>query len=162
MQTAWAVLYCHLWSIWLYHMFPHYLINGTIFRKKKELHKMCFLIFSANFVWNISHSKTNSASYYHKCTYIGLHVKYRLFLSNLNETWFSQQIFQKHKDIRFNENPPVKPNSSTRTHTDRDTDMTKATVDFLNFVNAPKILKCMYIQGVPGGMCQTSGGCFLC
>jgi len=26
-----AVLYCHLWAVWLYHIFPHYLIHGTIF-----------------------------------------------------------------------------------------------------------------------------------
>jgi hypothetical protein len=31
-----AALYCHLWSVWLYHIFRHYLINGTIFRKKKH------------------------------------------------------------------------------------------------------------------------------
>jgi hypothetical protein len=33
MQSECAVLYCHLWSVCLYHIFPHYLINGTIFRK---------------------------------------------------------------------------------------------------------------------------------
>jgi len=26
-----AVLYCHLWPLWLYRNFPHFLINGTIF-----------------------------------------------------------------------------------------------------------------------------------
>ena len=25
-----AILYCHLWPVWLYHIFPLYLINGTI------------------------------------------------------------------------------------------------------------------------------------
>jgi hypothetical protein len=25
---------CHLWPAWLYHDFPHYRINGTIFGKK--------------------------------------------------------------------------------------------------------------------------------
>jgi hypothetical protein len=30
MQKACAVLYCHLWPVWLYHIFPHYLTNGTI------------------------------------------------------------------------------------------------------------------------------------
>jgi len=29
---------------------------------------MSVLIFSTNFVWNISHSKKNSESDYHKCT----------------------------------------------------------------------------------------------
>ena len=35
MQIFCAVLYCHLWPEWLYNIFPHYLIKGTIFGKKK-------------------------------------------------------------------------------------------------------------------------------
>jgi hypothetical protein len=31
MQNACAVLYCHLWPLWLYRIFPHYLTNSTIF-----------------------------------------------------------------------------------------------------------------------------------
>jgi len=31
MQNACAVLYCHLWRVWLYHILPQYLISGTIF-----------------------------------------------------------------------------------------------------------------------------------
>jgi hypothetical protein len=34
MQGASAVLYFHLWPVWLYHIFPRYLIKGTIFGKK--------------------------------------------------------------------------------------------------------------------------------
>jgi hypothetical protein len=40
------------------------------FWKKATEQKMCVLIFSTTFVWNISHSKKNSARYYHKCTYV--------------------------------------------------------------------------------------------
>jgi hypothetical protein len=36
---------CHLWPVWLYHNFPHYLINGTIFGKKVIEHNMCFDFF---------------------------------------------------------------------------------------------------------------------
>jgi hypothetical protein len=39
--------------------------NGTIFGKNVIEHKMCALIVSTNFVSNISHSKKNSAKYYH-------------------------------------------------------------------------------------------------
>ena len=28
-----VVLYCNLWPVWLYHFFPHFLINDTIFGK---------------------------------------------------------------------------------------------------------------------------------
>jgi len=38
------------------------------FEKKKIEHEMFVLIFSTTFVWNISHSKKNSARYDHKCT----------------------------------------------------------------------------------------------
>jgi hypothetical protein len=32
-QSFCAVWYCHLWPVWLYHISPLYLINGTIFGK---------------------------------------------------------------------------------------------------------------------------------
>jgi hypothetical protein len=60
--------YCHLWPASLYNIFPHYLINGTIFRKKKFIeHKMCVLNFSTLSVWKISLSKKNWARYDQKC-----------------------------------------------------------------------------------------------
>ena len=32
----------HLWPVWLYHFFAHYLINGTIFGGKTAIeHKTC-------------------------------------------------------------------------------------------------------------------------
>jgi hypothetical protein len=34
MQSACAILYCRLWPLWHYRIFPHYLINGAIFGKK--------------------------------------------------------------------------------------------------------------------------------
>jgi hypothetical protein len=33
MQSACAVLYCQLWPVWLYDIFPRYIINGVIFGK---------------------------------------------------------------------------------------------------------------------------------
>jgi len=37
MQCACAVFYCHPWPVWFYRIFPHCLVNGTIFGKKKKL-----------------------------------------------------------------------------------------------------------------------------
>ena len=63
---AHARYYNHLWPFWFHHIFWHYLINGEIRRKITE-YKMYILIFSTTFVWNISHSKKNSARYFQKC-----------------------------------------------------------------------------------------------
>ena len=69
--------YLHLWSVRLYNIFPHYLINDTI--KKTLKHKMCILIFPTIFVCNISYSKNNWArkitnAYWSscKCRFTGL------------------------------------------------------------------------------------------
>jgi hypothetical protein len=43
--------YCRLRPATLHNIFPHYLIKGTIFEKKKVTeHKICVLISSTNFV----------------------------------------------------------------------------------------------------------------
>jgi len=47
----------------LYDNFPSYLIKGTIFENNVIDHKICVLIFSITFVWNVSHSKKNWAIY---------------------------------------------------------------------------------------------------
>jgi hypothetical protein len=57
--------YCHLWPAPLYHVFPHYLINGMIFESKNIIqHKMCVPSFSTTFARNIFHFKKNWARYY--------------------------------------------------------------------------------------------------
>jgi hypothetical protein len=52
-----------------YHIFPHYLINGTVFDKNAIEHKMLILILFT-FILNISYFKKNSARYHHKCKYM--------------------------------------------------------------------------------------------
>ena len=44
--------FCHLWPVWLYHIFPHYLINGTTIGKKVIKHKMCVLNISTAFFFS--------------------------------------------------------------------------------------------------------------
>jgi len=57
-----------LWSVRLYYIFLHYLINGTIFEKKKFIeHTMCVLMFSTTFVRNIPHYKKKGVTYDQKC-----------------------------------------------------------------------------------------------
>jgi hypothetical protein len=88
------LLYCHPLPARLYDIFPH-LINSKVFGKEIVTeHKMCVLIFSTAFVWNISHPKKNWARYDHKM-YIGLRVKYRYCCHVCNETWIFSTDFRK-------------------------------------------------------------------
>jgi hypothetical protein len=65
---TWALSYCRMWLLRLHLVFQHYLINGMILGGKIIEHKKCVLIFSTNFVGNMSHSEKNSVRYYHKCS----------------------------------------------------------------------------------------------
>jgi len=68
---------------------------------------------------------------------------------------FSWQIFQKYSNIKFHENPssgsrvvprgrPGGRTGQTDRRTDGQADMTKLTVAFHNFVNAPKNHTCLF------------------
>jgi len=51
-----------MWFVWLYNIFKHYLVNGTIFGGELLNIKMSF-DFLYKIVRTISHSKHNSATY---------------------------------------------------------------------------------------------------
>jgi hypothetical protein len=48
-QSTCAVLDCHLWSVRVYHIFPHYLTDSTAFEKEVIEPKMC-----VDFLYNFS------------------------------------------------------------------------------------------------------------
>jgi len=54
--------YCHLWPARLYNIFPHYLINCTIFGKKIPQYKVCVLLFFNMFIWNNCHFESKWAA----------------------------------------------------------------------------------------------------
>ena len=57
--------YCDvICGLWLHQIFSTLSHKRYDFRKNVTEHEMCVLIFSATFVYNISHSKKNSARYY--------------------------------------------------------------------------------------------------
>ena len=64
--------YCHLWSVWLYHIFLHYLLHVTNLRKYFVNVKCVFWITVR--AWNISHSKKNSKRYHHTSTHIFMQI----------------------------------------------------------------------------------------
>ena len=99
--------YFDLWPVWLYLIFPHYLINGTIFEKKKSYwtSNVCF-DFPTTFVWNISHFKKYWTSYknvyWSSCKVPGILVRFQWHLSFLD-------IFSKNtQNIKFHENPSMR------------------------------------------------------
>ena len=115
---------------------PHCLINGKIFGKEKIIeYKTCVLIFTATYVWNISHLRKNSARSYHKCTYVGLHVKYRYSGQILIELEFSRRIFKNSYQISWN-SVQWEPNFPIRL--EDKTDITKQIVASRNSANAFK------------------------
>ena len=129
MPCACVVLHCHLWPVWLYHIFSPTLSHKRHdFREKVIAHEMSVLIFSTTFAGNIILSEAS-------LIYKRLHVKCPLFSSDVNEIWNFSTNFLKGANIKFHEN------SSSRAdeRTDKRIDMTKLTVAFRNFANAPRI-----------------------
>ena len=130
--------YCHLWPASLHNIFPHYLINGTIFGKKKSYWTWNVLsIFSTTFVWNIFHSKKKWGrydQYWYSCKVPRYSCPILIFLDRFSK---NTQI------LYFMKVPPmgVKFFHHADRWTDGRTNMTKLIVAFRSFVKAPKIKK---------------------
>jgi len=122
MQCACAVLYCHLWPDWIYHIFRQ-LINDTILGKKKvtEHKNVCFDFLHD--LWYISHSKKNSARYY-KDVHWSSCKSIRFSRQILAKLEFSRQILGK---------KPLKYQLSRKIHLYRQKDMTKLPASLQNF-----------------------------
>jgi hypothetical protein len=124
-----------LWPVRRYSIFPLYLINGTIL-KKRLLDLKRVLILSTTAVWNISHSKGKWASYDKKNVYWSSCKV--VFFQILMELEFSRQIFEKYTNIKFHENPPNRSRVFPCGWTGGHTDMRKLVVAFRNIANVPK------------------------
>jgi hypothetical protein len=70
-QCAWAILFCHVClSVWLYYIFPRFLINGMIFGRKNWLNMQCVFWYFLIFFWSISHPNKNSARFRHSFIHV--------------------------------------------------------------------------------------------
>ena len=74
-------------------VFPHYVINGSIFEKKIFNHKMSVLIFVTTFSETFLILRRIQRDII--INGIGFHVKYSLFLSRFNQIGISGQIYKK-------------------------------------------------------------------
>ena len=112
--------------------FPHYLINGTTYGKKKILSTKCVFWFSAQLLSeNICHSINNWGINYHKCNYVFVQST-RYSNQILMKLEMSLQFFEKYSYITFHEKNPSR---GSRVIPRGQTDMTKLTVAFRYFVN---------------------------
>ena len=104
------------------------------FRGKKLLNKKkCVLIFSTTFVCYISRSMKNWARYDQKSLLV-LHLSACPSCQIFMKLEFSRQSFE----VCSNTKLPVNPSIGSRATACGQTDMTKLTVAFRNFTNAPK------------------------
>jgi hypothetical protein len=121
------MLYCHLWPVWLYNIFPPYLINGTIFGKIL-MNTKCVLTFSTNFIWNVSHFTNNSERCCHKCAHLFM-LSNRYSCQTLIKLKFSPTDFSEKVQI----SSFIKFHRVVRCG---QTDMTNLIVAFRNFAKA--------------------------
>jgi hypothetical protein len=90
--------YCHLWPAWLCNIFPHYLITARFSGEKTE-NKVCALIFS-KMLSELFLIQRDAI----KCTFMwGIRHPCQI----LAELQFTQLIFEKYSNIKFNEILPV-------------------------------------------------------
>jgi hypothetical protein len=127
--------YCHLWSTPLYNIFPHYLINSTIFEKMLLITKCVFWFSLQLLSETFLILKWNEWGMIQIC--FGLHVKYPLFIPDFNETWILSTDFRKILKYEITWKS-VQWEQSCSMLTDGRTDMPKLVVAFRNFAKVPK------------------------
>ena len=89
----------------LCNLFPHFLINGTIFEEKLLNTKWVFWFSLQRLSETFPILRRNARDMIKM--YTGLHVKYPLFLSDFNDTSVSRKIFEKSPNIKFHENSSI-------------------------------------------------------
>jgi len=97
--------YCHWWPDPLYIIFPHYLSKGTIFGKTL-LNTKCVFRFHLECLYETFFILRRTERGMIKKS-SGLHVKYPLYLSDLNLTWIFSSFFLNTQISNIMKIPPV-------------------------------------------------------
>jgi hypothetical protein len=123
-----SCIYWYLCPLWLYHSFPHYVINVMILEESYWTQNVFWFsvqLLSKTFLI-LRRLEQNIII---MC--IGHNIKYQLFLSDFNQTW---QIFQKKKKLKYQISwKSIHWELSCSMWTDGQTDMTKLRVTYCNF-----------------------------
>jgi len=116
----------------------HMISQTALFSGKRFIeHKMCVSVFSTTFVWNVSHSKKNSARYYHKYRKVFVwRVGYSYQIVMKLE--FPRYIFEKCSNIYIYIFKFAQWEASSSMRTNGRADMTKLIVAFQNFCERAK------------------------
>jgi hypothetical protein len=128
--------YCYLWPAPHYHIFPHYLIKGTIF-EKQLLNTKCVFLFPVQQVRNVSKSKKNWARYDQKCLVIFM-LNARYSFAILMKLVASRQFLTNIQISNLIKILPLGAEFFPCGRTDRGTDMAMLIDAFRNFANAPQ------------------------
>ena len=127
---------CHPWPVRFCHTSQHYLTNGTNFFQKCYWAQNAFWfslqLLSATFLILRSIEGNTNIMYTYRCS-----GTVPLFLADFNETWFFSKDFRKKIKYRISRKF-LQWEAKCSMRTDGRTDMTKLTVAFRNFANAPK------------------------
>jgi hypothetical protein len=152
MQCACAVL-CHLWPVWLYRIFPHFLINGMIYRKNNLLNTKSVFWFSLRLLSEtfliLRRTERDIITHVHGSS------SYVLILSYFNLNWYVETDFRKILKCLFMESHLV---GAELFRTDRQTDRQTLTVVFRNFAKAPLTVPCTTMNTAGcNGISEASG-----
>jgi hypothetical protein len=130
----WVGLYCHLWPLCLYHIFARYVINDTIFGKKK-LNIKCVFWFSLQLLSEIFlilgriQRDIIINAYRFPC---------KVPVTLVRCDWNLNFCGKFSKNTQISNFMKIRPVWDELFHSDGWTDTTKVTVAFRNFANAPK------------------------
>jgi hypothetical protein len=137
-----AVLYCHLWPVWLYHIFPHYFTLNN-FRKKKLLNIKYVLCFSLQilsetfFILRIIERDITINVHGYQCKVPVMLVRFEW---NLCFTYrFSKNPLMSNfmEILAMGADSSMRMERRTDGRTDRHIDVTNLIVAFRSFANAP-------------------------